>query len=472
MGNRLVREVGIYISKRPQLTMGGDYTLGTDYLKTVFEPAAFILPKINYRNDAGRPGNSHEFATKQCAEFIRHPAITISDEVNSTYAGRLALRNVGGAVVDTQQGGTAAWKHKAVMLDALITRQLPLTSVISILGGADYRFADFVCDRFRMEQTRNDVPRYSSDLIGSGRFLTPNGIDVKQVETATATGTVTGAGFGKATVTAAGMPGSPRVVRFAVSSSDPPATWAISARAALAADVVTGAFFTISGTSTAIALTAVKAAANDATMNVALDNDTSTGITATPTSANTTTGAQTLPTTALTLPCFDGNLTEFFWTDQNGLQQLTGSGCTIMSMAMENGNNTRLNDRCAGDPTITVTDGALTTTPSHVRKMKHMARGPVAQVTILMDDTIPDWFTYMTNDQLTDVTFRANGPIIASSFRHSLAMIMPKARVSDLSETEVEGEAALQLTIEPFFDTTSNSALTIEVVNTDTSNYD
>src|SRR5262245_40429570 len=198
--------------------MGGDYTLGTDYLKTVFEPAAFILPKINYRNDAGRPGNSHEFATKQCAEFIRHPAITISDEVNSTYAGRLALRNVGGAVVDTQQGGTAAWKHKAVMLDALITRQLPLTSVISILGGADYRFADFVVDSYRMEANRNDVPRYSCNLIGSGKFTTPNGIDVRQVETATAVGTVTGTGNAKATVTAAGMSGSPRIVTFGVTN--------------------------------------------------------------------------------------------------------------------------------------------------------------------------------------------------------------------------------------------------------------
>src|SRR5262245_22566993 len=218
MADRLVREVYVAVSKRPQALFGTEFVLGTDYLKAVTDPAAFVLPQINYRNDAGKPGNSHEFATKQCAEFIRHTGFTFADEVNSAYAGRFALRGVGGAVVDTQQGGTAAWKHKATMLDALISRQLPLTSLISILGGADYRLADFVVDSYRMEANRNDVPRYSCNLIGSGKFTTPNGIDVRQVETATAVGTVTGTGNAKATVTAAGMSGSPRIVTFGVTN--------------------------------------------------------------------------------------------------------------------------------------------------------------------------------------------------------------------------------------------------------------
>src|SRR5262245_8139121 len=369
MPDRLVREVGLYVSKRPQLAMGSEYVLGTDYLKTVFEPAAFVLPRIRYRNDAARPGHGHEFATKQCAEVLEHAAFTLADEVNSAYAGRLAIRSVGGAVVDAQQGGTAAWKHTAKMLDALVTRQLPLTSLISILGGADYRLADFVVDRFRMEAARNGVPRYSCDLIGSGKFVTPNGIDVRQVETATAAGTVTGSGNAKATITAAGMPTSPRIVLFAVTNTDTATVWAGKCRTALAADIVVGNFFIVSGTGTSIILTARKAAANDATMNLATDNDTSTGITASPTSANTTAGAQTLPTTAITLPCFDGNLSEVFWTDAAGLQTLTGSGCTIMGWSIEVANNTRLNDRCSGDPTVTITDGALTTTPSYEPKI-------------------------------------------------------------------------------------------------------
>ena len=206
-------------------------------------------------------------------------------------------------------------------------------------------------------------------------------------------------------------------------------------------------------------------------MNLALINN-GTGFTDATTSANTLAGAQTLPATAVTLPRFDGNFSDVLWTDQNGLQSLTGSGCAIMSWSIEIANNTRLNDRCSGDPTLTITDGALSTTPSYVRKMKRMDRAVSAQVTILMDDVIPDWFTYVTNDQLTDVTFRANGPIIASTFRHSVGFIMPKARVIDCAPTEVDGEAALQLSLEPFWDDVSGAAVKCEVINTATSAYD
>jgi hypothetical protein len=143
-----------------------------------------------------------------------------------------------------------------------------------------------------------------------------------------------------------------------------------------------------------------------------------------------------------------------------------------MGWSIETGNNTRLNDRCSGDPTVTITEGALTTMPSYVRKMKHMDRIVSLQVTILMDDTIPDWFTYAVNDVLTDVTVRTNGPIIASSFRHSLGEIMPKARITDLGPTEVDGEAALQMTIEPFWDDVSLTPIRTEVINTVTSAYD
>jgi hypothetical protein len=312
MADRLVREVAWYLSTRPQLGLGLDELVGANYLKVQSDVPAFVTPRIRYRNDAGSPGNGHEFATKQCAQNLEHTAITITGEVNSTYAGRLALRSKGGAVVDAQQGGTAAWKHTAKMLDALISRQLPPSTMVSILGGANYRLADMVVDRFRLEQTRNEVPRFTADLIGSGKFTQPNGIDIQQVETATALGTVSAGGNAQATVTAAGMPGSPRVVPFAVTNGDLPAVWAGKARAALAADPVVGAFFIVSGTGAAIVLTVRLAAANDATMNLALAPGTATGITAAPNSADTTAGAKTLPANALTLPCFDGNLSEVF----------------------------------------------------------------------------------------------------------------------------------------------------------------
>lgn len=111
-----------------------------------------------------------------------------------------------------------------------------------------------------------------------------------QVETATAVGTITGAGNATVTVTALGMTNSPKAISVAVANADTASAWAAKVRTALAADVNVAAFFTVSGAGAAIVLTAINAAANDATMNVALANGTSTGITAAPTSANTTAG--------------------------------------------------------------------------------------------------------------------------------------------------------------------------------------
>lgn len=132
-----------------------------------------------------------------------------------------------------------------------------------------------------------------------------------QVETATAAGTVTAAGNAKATITAAGLTGSPLVITFAVANGDTAAQWAAKARAAIAANAAVSALFEVSGTTTAIILTRKPTAsyqvgtqtldvfaANDATLNIALDNDTSTGITPAASSADTTAGVATSGTFA------------------------------------------------------------------------------------------------------------------------------------------------------------------------------
>lgn len=146
-----------------------------------------------------------------------------------------------------------------------------------------------------------------SDVIQQGSFAHRPTIDVasttdalvavysiaggtKQVETATAAGTITGSGNADVVVTAAGMTGSPKTINVAVVNGDTAATWAGKVRVALAADADVIDFFTVSGSTTAIVLTAKDAAANDATLNISLDNGTCTGITTAASSANTTAG--------------------------------------------------------------------------------------------------------------------------------------------------------------------------------------
>jgi hypothetical protein len=118
---------------------------------------------------------------------------------------------------------------------------------------------------------------------------------VAQVETATAAGTITLAGNATVTVTSGALTGSPLAISVPVALSDTAATWAGKVRTALAANAAIAAKFTVGGSTTAISLTRIKpdeyGVANDATLNIALANGTCTGITAAPTSTNTTTGS-------------------------------------------------------------------------------------------------------------------------------------------------------------------------------------
>lgn len=143
-----------------------------------------------------------------------------------------------------------------------------------------------------------------SDLDNTGSTAWTAG--TAQVETATAVGTITGDGDAEVIVTASGMTGSPKTIDVAVLSGDTASDWAAKVRTALAADAAVSALFNVSGGGAAIVLTrkptnsySVKGAsvgvypANDATLNISLDNGTCTGITTAATSANTTSGVAT-----------------------------------------------------------------------------------------------------------------------------------------------------------------------------------
>lgn len=115
---------------------------------------------------------------------------------------------------------------------------------------------------------------------------------VQQVETATIVGTIgaSGAGDVEVIVTAAGMSNSPKTVNVAVANNDTAAQVAGKIRTDLAADPDVSAFFTVSGADENVVLTAITAAANDATMNIAYDNGTASGLTPDATSTDTTAG--------------------------------------------------------------------------------------------------------------------------------------------------------------------------------------
>lgn len=120
------------------------------------------------------------------------------------------------------------------------------------------------------------------------RMVAQNG--TRQVETATVVGTITLTGNASVIVTAAGMGNSPKTIPVPVVDTDTASIVAGKIRTVLAADTDVSGFFEVTGTTDKVILTKKAQAANDTTLNISIANDTCTGLTAAPTSANTTAG--------------------------------------------------------------------------------------------------------------------------------------------------------------------------------------
>lgn len=112
----------------------------------------------------------------------------------------------------------------------------------------------------------------------------------KQVETLTVAGAIATAGNATVVLTAAGLTGSPKSFTVAVALNDSAAVVAQKVREKLATDTAVTAMFDIGGTGADVVLTAVTAAANDATLNIAIDNGTCAGLTTITKSVDTTAG--------------------------------------------------------------------------------------------------------------------------------------------------------------------------------------
>jgi hypothetical protein len=124
-------------------------------------------------------------------------------------------------------------------------------------------------------------------LAAFGTQLT---MGIRQVETATVVGTITGSGNATVVTTASGMTGSPITTSVAVLNGDSATAVATKIRTALNLVANITAKFDVGGSGVQVVLTRLIAAANDATLNISIDNDTCSGLTTAATSADTITG--------------------------------------------------------------------------------------------------------------------------------------------------------------------------------------
>lgn len=112
----------------------------------------------------------------------------------------------------------------------------------------------------------------------------------KQVETATAVGTITTAGNATVIVTSKYLPSSPITLQVAVLLSDTATAVAGKVRTALLANPEIISVYGVNGSGATVVLTSLVSRENDATLNVAINNGTCAGLTNAPTSVNTTAG--------------------------------------------------------------------------------------------------------------------------------------------------------------------------------------
>jgi hypothetical protein len=134
---------------------------------------------------------------------------------------------------------------------------------------------------------------------------------VLQVETATVVGTIGASGAGNATVVVTSdlMSSSPKAYAVAVANNDTAALVAGKIRAVLAAAGELADFYDVSGSGANVVLTGKEAAANDASLNISIDNGTCSGLTTEAVSTDTTPGRASLTTIGTILAINGNNIT-------------------------------------------------------------------------------------------------------------------------------------------------------------------
>jgi len=240
----------------------------------------------------------------------------------ATAAGTIAgILQVETATIAGTIGAAGAGNVSVVVTGALVTGS-PLTVPVAV---ANDDTAELVAGKVRtaLGLLAAITTHYTVGGSGAEVSLTTKAVAANDatLNIASSTGTATGltaaptsvnttsghAGSGNATVviTSAILTGSPVTYNVPVTVGDNANAWAAKVRDYLGAQAALIDKYDVSGATNKIILTAKAGAANDATLNISLDNGTCNGITTAASSANTTagiagTGAHTVEITGIT----------------------------------------------------------------------------------------------------------------------------------------------------------------------------
>jgi len=270
--------------------------------------------------------------------FIAHFQVPAAKAVAASAAGVLAATNLGAAVQTITTGLTNPAVPRAL---SIVGNVSGITGNV-VITGTNYA-RETITETIALNGTTTVHGAKAFKTVTSVTLPVQVHTPVAQVETATAAGTVTTAGNAAVTVTSVLFEEN-IVVDVPVALNDNAAAIALAIRTALAADADIAEHFTVSGATDKVILTAKTPAANDATLNIAIDDGTgegaSEGVTTAATSANTTAG---VPYDTVSVG----------WNDKLGLPYQLARNTVIPGMTfLDNAKETT-------EPTVTTSTTAL-----------------------------------------------------------------------------------------------------------------
>jgi hypothetical protein len=183
MPEYLFEDVELALSKQAETALNTHYSAISDFQRILTAQPVVPIPTPEKASDAGRVGNGHEFITpgRLCNTYWQQPNLTIEDDLDFDLSGKLMRRALGSVVTPTTIGAFIAKSFK--LLPKSSGLQLPSSTVIARLGGADFLHAGMVVQQYRMFQQGNDRPRYSATLQGTGKFVNPSPVGTLTVPT-------------------------------------------------------------------------------------------------------------------------------------------------------------------------------------------------------------------------------------------------------------------------------------------------
>lgn len=183
MAEFLTRNLKMAISATPEDAYNDIQIASADeYLGLLTTGRAFYVPDKEKIDDTGKVGTGREFATEQRSTYVTVPSVEIAEELNASIAALLLRRAMGGAVttvgIEDEEENVVAYRH-SFGLD-YDNRQLPSSSCLWSLGGADYIWGGMVVESFNISQTNAETPNMTATMMGSGiykqvRYLTSTG---------------------------------------------------------------------------------------------------------------------------------------------------------------------------------------------------------------------------------------------------------------------------------------------------------